>query len=253
MASSGHPRSSIWLVLAVLVFGLGCFGFFQTDDATLVAPAEALLQQGDLPGAAEAYQKIASDNPSSVGAAVGLSYVQLLQGDIVAADTTLANIETLASKEQVGEIRLRRALIALEAADLSRVQTLALASDLPEGKLLAAEVYLVDLNIDEALNLLKQVVSAGGVVGETASTYISLLESSDQHKASLAEASALWALGDRAAACDAVEDSLKALAEDDPNKDELLLLWAGRAVVSGRPERARRMLEDPYFPPEGQV
>jgi thioredoxin-like negative regulator of GroEL len=254
MASYGpdaRSRALGWAAaLLALVISLGCSGFFAGDDSALVQPAEALLQQGDLPGAADAYQQLAQQNPDSVSVAVGLAYVQLLQGDIVGADTTLANIEPKAG-DKVGEIRLRRAIVALEAGDYGRVKMLGISSELPEGKLLAAEVSLVDLEIDSALALLKEVVPTGGVVGETASTYVSLLESSDQHKASLAEASALWALGDRAGACGAVEDSLKAMAEDDPSKDSLLLLWAGRSVVSGKVDSARRLLED-AFPPDGQ-
>jgi thioredoxin-like negative regulator of GroEL len=237
----------------VLAAGLGCSGMIGggADDVLLVQPAEALLQQGDLPAAAAEYQKLYAENPDSVEVAVGLAYVQLLAGDIVGADTTLAAIEPK-SGEKVGEIRLRRALVALEAQDLDRVEMLGMSSELPEGKLLAAEVHLVDLESDEAIKLFREVSASGGVVGETANTYLQLLESSDQHKASLAEASALWALGDRAGACNAVKESLKALAEDDPDKGTLQLLWAGRAVVSGRPEVAKSLLED-LFPPEGQA
>lgn len=237
---------------AVLAIGLACSGLGggPADDHALVESAESLLQQGDLPAAADEYEKLYAEHPDSVPVAVGFAYVQLLAGDIVGADTTLAAIEPKAG-EDVGEIRLRRALVALEAQDFDRVEMLGIASELPEGKLLAAEVHLVDLESDKAIALFREVSSAGGVVGETATTYLALLESADQHKASLAEASALWALGDRPGACIAVKESLKALAEDDPDKDALLLLWSGRAVVSGRVDVAKSLLED-VFPPEGQ-
>lgn len=250
LAGAGRlGRLAIGIVFAV---GLGCSGLFggPADDHVLVEPAEALLQQGDLPAAAEEYKRLYAENPDSVSVAVGFAYVQLLANDIVGADTTLAAIEPK-SGDKVGEIRLRRALVALEAQDLDRVEMLGMQSELPEGKLLAAEVHLVDLESEEAIRLFREVSATGGVVGETATTYLKLLESADQHKASLAEASALWALGDRSGACNAVKESLKALAEDDPDKDSLLLLWAGRAVVSGRIEVAKSLLED-AFPPEGQ-
>lgn len=242
------------VILVVVGFGLGC-GDLQGmllggDDADLVEPAEALLEEGDLPGAAAEYRKVAAANPDSVAAAVGLAYVQLLQGDTAGADATLAAIEPKAGEDQ-GEIRLRRALVALEAENLDQVKTLGAASGLPEGKLLAAEVHLVDLESDQALALLREVKDAGGVVGETAATYLSLVETGDQYKSALAEASALWALGDRDEACDAVDDSLKGLAEDDPAKPALLLLWAGRAISAGRPAVAKSLLED-TMPPEGQ-
>jgi tetratricopeptide (TPR) repeat protein len=250
--SAGAGRLGRCVILVLLAVGLGCSGLIggPADDHALVEPAEALLQKGDLPAAAEEYKRLYAEKPDSVAVAVGFAYVQLLANDIVGADTTLAAIEPK-SGDKVGEIRLRRALVALEAQDLERVQMLGLQSELPEGKLLAAEVHLVELHSEEAIPLFREVSETGGVVGETATTYLKLLESTDQHKASLADASALWALGDRAGACDAVKESLKALAEDDPDKDALLLLWAGRAVVSGRIEVAKSLLED-AFAPEGQ-
>lgn len=237
------------LVLCAL-FGLACSGLMGGDDSALVAPADALLQQGDLPGAAAAYRKLYAENPQSVSAAVGYAYTQLLAGDIVGADTTLSEIEPLAG-DKVGEIRFRRALVALEAQDLDRVKLLGEASGLPEGRLFAAEVHLVDLESDKALEIFQALSTEDGVVGEAARTYLGLLQSPDQHKASLAEASALWALGDHATACDSVEGALEGLAEDDPEKQSLLLLWAGRAVVTGKVQVAKNLVEG-LFPPEGQ-
>jgi len=239
------------LVLAAsLASGLACSGLFGADDATLVAPADAMLQKGDLPAASAAYKKLYEEHPTSVGAAVGYSYTQLVGGDIVGADTTLAKIEPIAG-DKVGEVRLRRALIALKAQDLDRVKVLGLQSGLPEGKLFAAEVHLVDLQPDEAIKLFTELSGAPGVVGDTAKTYLQLLQSSDQHKASLAEASALWALGAHADACESVSKSLEALPEDDPDKQTLMLLWAGRSVVSGKVQIAKNLVEG-LFPPEGQ-
>mgnify|MGYP001822607111 CR=1 FL=1 len=48
------------------------------------------------------------------------------------------------------------------------------------------------------------------------------------------------------------EDLVRALPADAPDKDEQLLLWAGRAVTSGNPEVARSLLDEVAFPPEGQ-
>lgn len=239
--------------LLVLAIGLGC-GDLQAmlgggDDAAIVAAAEQKLDAGDLPGAAQEYQGLAAAHPDSLAVAVGLSYVQLLQGDLDAADATLGAFESKAG-EKVGEIKLRRALVALERRDLDQVKTFGVDSGLPEGKLLAAEAHLVDLDSERAVALLHEISSDGGVVGETARQYLGLVESGDQHKAALAEASALWALGDRAQAVDSVEDSLKGLPED-PTKGDQILLWAGRAVTSGRPDIAQHLLED-TMPPEGQ-
>ncbi|MEZ4240106.1 MAG: hypothetical protein R3F59_28940 [Myxococcota bacterium] len=48
---------------------------------------------------------------------MGYAYTQLLASDIVGADTTLASIEATAG-DRVGEIRLRRALVALRGRQL---------------------------------------------------------------------------------------------------------------------------------------
>jgi hypothetical protein len=67
----------------------------------------------------------------------------------------------------------------------------------------------------------------------------------------LAEAYALWSLGEREAACNAASELLSSLETE--GRDEELLLWAGRAVTSGHPGDASAMLDAMEAPPAGQV
>lgn len=211
--------------------------------------AQGLLRGGDLPGASAKFDELAVATPESVDVAIGRAYTQLLAGDTSGADATLAAVEAKAG-EQLGAVKLRRALVALEVGDLDGVKSHGRASGLPEGKLFAAEVHLADLENDEAIATLKEVSASGGPAGVTANEYLALLESGDPYKAGMAEASALWALGDREGAVANVEELLDSL--DDENKDALVLIWAGRAVTSGAPGVAGNLLEMIETPPQGQ-
>ncbi|MBA2320178.1 MAG: hypothetical protein H0V89_03395 [Deltaproteobacteria bacterium] len=215
--------------------------------------ANGTLAAGDLPGAAASWETLSVDHPDSVDVAVGRSYTQLLAGDTAGADATLAAIEPTAG-EKTGEIKLRRALVALRAGkQLDAVKKFGAESGLPEGKLLAAEVHLVDLESDEGAALFRELSAAGGSVGETAATYLRMLESDNQHLAGLAEATALWALGEREQAVKSAEELVKALPSDQEGKPEILMVWASRAATSGKPAIANSLLDDLDSPPEGQA
>lgn len=235
----------IGLAACDMIPGLGAPG------PEVVEPANAHLRSGDLPAAASEYASLAGQYPSSVHVGVGQAYMQLLQGDLGGADATLAALEEGAG-EQLPEIKLRRALVALQSGDLDTVKVHALASGMPQGKLLAAEVMLADLDLDEVPTLLREVSAAGGVVGQTAARYLEMFESGNQTWAGLAQVTALWALGDRRAAKEA-EQLVRSLPADDGARSEQLLLWAGRAVTSGYPDAAQSLLDEIDFPPDGQA
>lgn len=256
----GGSHVRVFLTLAPLAVGLSTLSacdmiqeLIGGGGAEVAAEAQAKLEEGDLPGAAADYGALAEEHADNVHVAIGQAYMLLLQGKADEADQVLAAAQEAAG-EQAGEIRLRRALVALQASppDLDAVKTHGTESGLPEGKLLAAEVHLVDLEPDEATALLREVVAGGGVVGETATQYLSMLDSDDQYQAGLAEMTALWALGDREAACKGAEELVKQLRTEDDAKNSALLLWAGRAVSSGLPGVAQSLLDDIDFPPEGQ-
>ncbi len=243
------------LGLTLLVATLGCanlqemMGGSAPEEA--IAAADGLASSGDLPGAYAAYQELATTHPESVRVATGLAYMQMLSGELEAADATLAAVEEGASDEELGQLHLRRALVALRLQDLDRIREHGLASNLPEGRLLAAEVLLVDLEREEGTAILRELSGEPGAVGRTATQYVEML-SGEASLADLAEVTALWSLGVRESACEASEDLVKQLPPDYEQKDTMLLLWAGRAVTSGLPQVAASLLDELNFPPEGQ-
>lgn len=254
----GHGRPLVRLVALATVLSLGTAcdqiqALIGGGGPEVVEEANQALKDGDLPGAAAQYDELASSHSSSVHVAIGKAYTQLLAGDYAGADATLAAVEEGAG-EMLGEVKLRRALVALEAGDdLEPVKRHGAASGLPEGRLLAAEVHLVDLESDEASALFRELSSEGGTVGNTAATYLRMLDSGDQIQIGLAEVTALWALGDRQVACESAEELVKALPEDDETKSAQVLLWAGRAATSGVPQVGSNLLDELAFPPEGQA
>jgi hypothetical protein len=177
--------------------------------------------------------------------------MQVLAGDFSGADATLAAAEEGAG-ELLPELKLRRALASLAAGELDSVKIHGEASGLPEGRLLAAEVHMVDLEGDEAAAILREIRDAGGVVGQTAGTYLAMIESGDPIQSGLVEATALWAVGERSSACELAEELVKTLPDDDDTKSAQLLLWAGRSVTSGQAGIAASLLDEIDFPPEGQ-
>jgi tetratricopeptide (TPR) repeat protein len=245
-----------WGLVAALALGTGCDvieGLLAAaDDPALVAQGDALLRAGDLPGAAASYDQVLAEHPKSVYAAEGAAYVAMLSGDLARADSLLAAAEAEAG-ERVGEVKMRRAIVAMQKGDLDAVRTHGAASGLPAGALLAAEVHLADSETDEARGLLGTAAAAGGAVGDTANGYLRMLDSTDHVQVGLAEATALYALGQRDVGVEAAEELLKALPGDAEGRSDLLLVWAGRAVTAGRPTIAAGLLDAIDFPPEGQA
>jgi hypothetical protein len=226
------------------------------DPDALVAPAQDALKKGDLPAALEEYKKIAAENEKVAEAKVGHAYLQMLAGDLDGADKSLSDalaIEGLEDKVK-GQINLRRALVALKKGDLTNVQKYGEASGLPAGKVMAAEVYLSDAEAASAMPLLEQASSEGeGAVKDAAKAYLEYLQDTESVRPQLAEATALWALGKREEACEAAEALLPNLPAEFPQRNDLLLLWAGRAASAGRPSVAQALLDDMGGAPENQA
>lgn len=218
----------------------------------LADPAVERLKAGDLPGAATAYAELYAANPEHFEVATGHAYVLMLKGDATGADAALAGLEATAG-ERLGEVKMRRALVALSATDedrLTRVRQHGMDSGRPEGRLLAAEVRLLDLDTEEASRMLRDLVSVPGPVGETAAAYVKGLDSGDGNQAGLAEVAVQWALGDRAGAVVSAEEIVRQLPGDSPERFEQVLVWAGRAATSGKPEVASSLLADAGLPPD---
>ena len=225
----------------VVAISAACLGGGPVD----VTGAEDLLSGNDLPGASAAWAELEAANPDAPEVLIGVAYDHVLSGNWDAADAALAKAAEAGDED--GKIRLRRALVALQSGDNDRVediQTHGLASGTPLGKLLAAEVHLVNIETDEATTLLKEVRGEPGTVGETAEQYLALIESGDIFKKGLAEVEAVWAIGLRSVAVESAEEMLKSLDDADPDKAALCLLWAGRAVTSGRAGSATALLDE---------
>ena len=226
----------------VVAISAACMGGGPID----VSEAEGLLASNDLPGASAVWTTLSSENADAPEVLMCVAYDHVLAGNWDAADAALARAQE-ATGDEDGKIRLRRALVALQSGEsdrLDQVKTHGRDSGLPVGKLLAAEMHLVDAEVDEALPLFKEVRTTPGRVGETAEAYIALLESGVPLNVSLAENSALWVMGMRDVACEGAEEVLKALPDDEPNKAEQLLLWAGRAATSNRAGIASSLLDE---------
>jgi tetratricopeptide (TPR) repeat protein len=237
--------------LLLLVLASGCSMFGDSGQKTS-DEARNLLRQGDLPGGIAAFDKALKDSPKSVSAAIGASYGAYLQGDYARADQILAKAEEQAGKN-VGEIKLRRALVAMKAGDLDKVRKEAQASGLATGKLFAAEVALADGERDTATALLNEArLSSDQAVSATAAGYLALMQDGDPLIQGLSEAEALWALGQRRVATRSVEEILRSLSDDNPRKSELLLIWAGRAAAAGEVQVASNLVEAVVYPPPNQ-
>lgn len=226
------------------------------DPAAVVAPGRQALDAGDLPQALAKYKEIEAANPNLLEAKVGLAYMQVLAGQFDAADATLEQamgLDTL-TEEQRNEINLRRALVALRRGDLASTQKYGEASGLPAGLVLAGEVYLADAEKEAAVPLFERAALKGsGSVKQTAQTYIEYLDDQETGRTQLAEATALWALGQREEACEAAEELLRFLPTSFAERDKLLLLWAGRAVAAKRSGVAEGLLDEMSGAPGDQV
>lgn len=230
-------------LLAALCAGVIGVGLLWPTDPSL-EPARALLSEGDLPGALAAWTELSQDHPADAEVVEGAAYAALLAGDLDEADRLLSTLP------DGPEVRLRRAMVAQRAGDLDAVAEHGRASGLPAGQVMAAEVHLADSEPDQARELLRAASAAGGSVGRTADTYLSLLDADDEGRA-LAEATALWSVGERALSCRAAEDLVVGLP-DGLERDEQLMLWGSRCVTSRRPDEAEHLLDEVLVPPPGQ-
>ena len=244
-------------IVLLLAFGVGCeaLGLFGASDSPeITKEAEALAKSGDLPGAHAKYVEIQQNNPTSVYAAMGLAYSHVLRGEYREADMLLAKVDNDQLEAGLAqELRLRRTLVAVKEGDVEQVIALGEQSGTPIGKMLAAEGYLADGSTNEAIPLFEDAAAAGGVVGETANQYLEYIRADDPLLRALAEASALWAIGESVPACESAQQVISNLDEDYPNKSEIALLWAGRAATSGSVDSAEGLLEGVDVPPEGQA
>lgn len=238
-------------VLLVSILGCAILEGLTFDPAKSAAEAEALLSAGNLSGAATLYDAALAKAPDNVDIVSGAAYVKLLQGNPSAADALLMGVEAKAGT-RLPEVKLRRALVAMKNGDLDAVKTLATAAGTPEARLLVAEVSLADGDRAGAKAGLDTLAAEAGVVGETANAYLGLINDPNPLIAGLAEAQALWSLGQRPIAVRSVEDLVAAYAQNRDDGGAQILLWAGRAATVGEPAIATNLLDSITVPPPGQ-
>jgi thioredoxin-like negative regulator of GroEL len=245
-------------IVVLLAFGVGCEAILGVSDTPeITKEADVLAKSGSLPEAHAKYSEIQQSNPTSVYAAMGLAYSHVLRGEYDQAEQLLASVDTdqVEPPELAQKLRLRRTLIAAKKGDLDGVNgviKLGEASGSPVGKLLAGEGHIANGNNNQAIPLLEDAASAGGTVGDTASMYLEYIRSDNPALKYLAEANALWSNGETEAACETAKDAVPNLDEDFPSRNEIALLWAGRAATRGKIETAEELLESISIAPEGQ-
>ncbi len=239
-------------VLTFMLLGCAAVSGLLADPSKQVAEAESKLKAGDLVGAALVYDEALKKSATNIDVVSGAAYVKLLQGNPAAADTLLASVEATAA-DRLPEIKLRRALVAVETGDLDAVRTHATAAGTPVARLLVAEVSLADGDRPAAKTAFEALGSEPGAVGTTAKAYLDLLNDANPLLPGLAEVQALWALGQRPIAVRASEDPVKAYASAREDGAEQLLLWAGRAASVGEADIATSLLDAIPVAPEGQV
>lgn len=238
------PTPRLLTLGILLVVTAGCTGFFEqfTGPGGLPEGVADQIKKGDLPAANQALVASNAEDPANVEVAVHLAFTQVMAGDYKGADKTLQAAEEKATPEQLPDLKLRRAMVGLRAGNIDSVRVHAKASGLPEGKLLAAEVHIADLQADAARPLLQEIQNDPGVVGRTAKEYLAMLDGGSQMEA-VAEITALWALGDRKTACEHAAEVILEM-DDEPRKVELQILWASRAVTSGQVGVANALISD---------
>ena len=245
--------STMLVALGLLGSGCGVIDTLMGEDVGLVLKTGAdQLSSGDWPAAADTFTAGVAGTPESVDLATGAAYTALLQGDYARADRYLAATEPTAG-DRTSEVKLRRAIVALQAGDLDSVVAHGLASSHGIGTLLAAEVMMADGDSAESLALLEPLTDRTGKIGVLANQYVTLLSSGDLVLVGLAEAQALWALGERKTAVKTATELVDSLGDEASSADEWRLMWASRGVSVGLPDESEELLAGILFPPTGQA
>lgn len=235
------------LVLASLCAACGGGEEPATAPAAPQVDAHALLSSGDADGAFAAWEASHAANPQDVPAAVGASYAALVRGDYAEADRILASVESVSGSE-IGPIRARRALIALEAGKRDQVLEYGKSSGTVEGQILAAEAALCRSDWEDAQVLLEPIAGVGGPVGESASIYLDRLSQEDMTWSMLAEAEACWGMGLYGSAVEAAAEVFPDLPDSWERLGEEALVWSTRALRERDVESAEALLK-----PAGKV
>jgi hypothetical protein len=229
---------------AICAGTIGLAALSQLSGGPDLGPARDALARGDLPEAGLRFAALVRQDPTNPEIVEGAAYAAFLKGDEAEADRLLAGLPS------DPDVEMRRAIVALRGKNLDAVRDHGERSGLPAGLVLAAEVHLADAEEDLAVPLLERAAADPGMAGITAKRYLALIQA-EGADAALAEATALWAVGEKDVAVDFAAPLLVEATGED--RDEQRLMWAGRAVTAGRADTAETLLDAIEAPPEGQA
>ena len=221
---------------------INMFACGSADKSAELQNAKQLLANGEFSKANTVYTAIVQEDAQNVEAVIGASYVHFLSGEYDQAEQLLAGV-TSSDVSVANDILLRRAIIAVRKQDFETAQALAKQSSTDFGKILAAEIYLIDGDAEEAIGLLDGVSSSEHK--KLASNYLQLLRHESDWMQSLAESQAAWALRDYKLAVKSASGLLKKVQDDLPNYSEEALIWASRSIALGEAELAQDILNTP--------
>jgi hypothetical protein len=232
------------LLVGAILLSSACGGDDVDNGGVIVTSQDpnALLAAGEVAEAISVWKGLYAADPSSTDNAVGAAYGALLEGRLSDADSILASVEPTAGAD-LGGIRVRRALIALEMGDNAKVLEYGKSSGTAEGQVLAAEAALCDSDWDSAKLLFSPIRTAPAPVGTTATVYFDRLEQTEPVWGSLAEAEACWAMGQRSWAVESIKDVFDALPASWENLAEEAVVWASRALREGQLDVAKALVK----------
>ena len=227
-----------------LLSGCDLSGLIGSKPEIDTTAAEDSLSAGQLPSAEAEYDKLLELDPTNVDAATGAAYLAMLRGDYSKADSVLETVQQ-ALEAPSPEILMRRALIAQRNQELDKAKTMALESGLDAGKLLAAEIMIVDGGLDAAVDTLKSI--KGQEYKNLAQDYLELLQSDDDWLVALAEIQAQWAAGERSFAVEDAPSVLQKISAERYGRiDDTRLTWATRALSLQKNQEASDIMGVPF-------
>ena len=232
---------SIGMLLMSVWFG--CSGVDKSED---ILKAQKELAAGNVSSAGQQFNAILTEVPGELVSATSMAHIYVLNGAFEQADAVLGTVNS-EDPDVMSKVALRRAIVALEAKDFSKVKEFAMQSQESFARVLAAEIWLMDGEHEEAVGLLEKVT---GAHAELAKSYLRLLEGDEWAKA-YAEAQALWAVRDFDLAIQSVSGTLQYVSNAALNGEfgEHVLLWSSRAIAVGQPEIADELLQVQGFRP----
>ena len=128
---------------------IGCSG---SDKSEEIMAAQKLLASGELSSAQTKLASILAEVPENADAATAMAHIHVLRGEFSQAESVLSTVQS-EDPNVLSQIALRKALVALEAKDFSKVKETAITSQEDFAMILAAEISLMDGEYDEDIEI----------------------------------------------------------------------------------------------------